>query len=90
MYVVPRADLFFHYDFGKGKPVVGLAASYSPLISSLEGVKTRNAFAFGPTFGLHSFTDQVVFGIMNEFVQNNDGEYKHILSFRASFPIKFE
>jgi hypothetical protein len=90
LFFVPRADVFLRYRTGEKKPVVGFLFSYSPIVSSFESVKNRNCFAFGPTFGLDTFPDQVVFAIMNEFVQDNKGEYKYALTFQASFPIKFK
>jgi hypothetical protein len=90
IFFVPRADVFLRYRLGEKKPVVGLLASYSPLVSSFESVKTRNSFSFGPTFGLDTFPDQVIFAIMNEFNQNKTGEYKYALTFQASFPIRFK
>jgi hypothetical protein len=90
LFFVPRADVFLRYRTGEKKPVVGLLFSYSPLVSSFESVKTRNCFAFGPTFGLDTFPDQVLFAIMNEFVQDKKGEYKYALTFQASFPIRFK
>lgn len=90
IFIIPRADIFFRYRIGEKKPVLGLLASYSPVFSSFESVRNRNCFAFGPTFGLDTFPDQVVFAIMNEFNQNKKGEYKYTLTFQASFPIKFK
>jgi hypothetical protein len=90
LFFVPRADIFLRYRTGEKKPVVGLLFSYSPLVSSFESVKTRNCFAFGPTFGLDTFPDQVLFAIMNEFVQDKKGDYKYALTFQASFPIRFK
>lgn len=90
LFFVPRADIFLRYRIGAKKPVVGLLFSYSPLVSSLESVKSRHCFAFGPTFGLDTFPDQVVFAIMNEFVQDKKGNYKYGLTLQASFPIKFK
>ncbi len=90
-YFVPRADLFYRYSgFGDKKPVVGVIASYSPLISSLKNVDVRNCFAFGPTFGMPSSQDQVVFALINEFVQDTEGKYKYELTFNVSIPITFK
>ncbi len=89
-FFVPRADVFLRYKTGEKKPVVGVLFSYSPIMSSFESVKTRNCFAFGPTFGLDTFPDQVLFAIMNEFIQGKKGDYKYALTFQASFPIKFK
>jgi hypothetical protein len=90
LFFVPRADVFFRYKTGTGKPVLGFLFSYSPLVSSFKSVKIRNCFAIGPTFGLDIFTDQVLFAIMNEFVQDKKGYYKYALTFHASFPIIFK
>jgi len=90
LFFVPRADIFLRYKTGEKKPVIGFIFSYSPLVSSFETVKTRNCFAFGPTFGQDTFPDQVLFAIMNEFVQDKSGDYKYALTFQASFPIRFK
>lgn len=89
IYVVPRVDFFGRYRLGNNKPVVGLLVSYSPLISSIKNVNVRNCFAIGPTLGLSSFPSQVVFGLMNEFIQNSKGTFKYALTFNVSFPIAF-
>jgi len=90
LFFVPRADVFARYCFDSKKVAVGLLCSYSPLVSSLNSVKTRNCFAFGPTFGLAKFPSQVVFAIMNEFNQAPDGVYKYALTFQASLPLTFK
>ena len=90
LFFVPRVDLFPRFQFGKDNPYFGLLFSYSPLISSIESVKTRNAFAFGPTFGLNTFPDHVVFAIMNELIQDKMLNYNYTLTFHASIPIKFK
>jgi hypothetical protein len=87
---IPRADLFLRYRIGDKKPVIGLLFAYSPIMSSFEDVNSRNNFVFGPTFGLDSFPDQVLFSIMNQFNQYKDGDYKYTLIFQATVPIKFE
>lgn len=88
--VIPRADIFLRYSIGSKKPVIGLLAAYSPVISTMEDVKSRNNFAIGPTFGLDSFPDQVLFSIMNQFNQDKTGGYNFSLIFQATVPIKFE
>ena len=88
--IAPRADVFIRYAIGESKPVVGFIASYSPIISTLSGLGTRNNFSFGPTFGLYTFPDQVVFALLNDFLQDKHGKYKYGLTFQASFPIKFK
>jgi hypothetical protein len=88
--LVPRVDLFLRYSLGKSKPVLGFIASYAPFSSSLSGVKTRNNFSFGPTIGLYTFPDQVLFALLNDFLQDKNGKYKYGLTFQASFPIKFK
>ncbi|PZR22317.1 MAG: hypothetical protein DI539_05750 [Flavobacterium psychrophilum] len=90
IYVVPRADIFYRYNLGEKKPIIGIIASYSPLISSLKKVPVRNCFAIGPSFGLPSFSDHVVFAIFNEFIQNENRVYKYQLTFNASIPLKFK
>lgn len=89
-FYVPRADVFLRYSLGEKYPVIGLLASYSLMISSFETVKNRNCIAIGPTFGLDTFPDHVVFAIMNEFVEDKNGDFKYALTFQASFPIKFK
>ncbi|WP_340114865.1 hypothetical protein [Maribellus mangrovi] len=87
---IPRADLFLRFDIGDKKPVLGILFAYSPIVSSLSDIKSRNNFAFGPTFGLDSFPDQVLFSVINQFNQDKDGDYKYSLVFQATIPIKFE
>ena len=89
-FFVPRFDIFVRKGLGDKKPVIGLIASYSPLISSLESVDTRHVVSFGPTFGLSTFPDQIVFTILNEFKQNKKGKFKYSLNFQAVVPFKFE
>jgi len=90
MFFVPRTDVFLRYRIGDKKPIVGLLFSYSPLVSSIETIKTRSCFAIGPTFSLDTFPDHVLFAIMNEYVQDKNGDFKYALTFQASFPIRFK
>ncbi|WP_300665793.1 hypothetical protein [Fluviicola sp.] len=90
IYLVPRADVFVRYSLGPKKTMLGILVSYSPLISSLKDIKVRNCLAIGPTLGLSKFPSQVVFGLMNEFIQNSSGKFKYTLTFNASFPIIFK
>lgn len=90
IYLVPRIDFFARRQLHGNNPILGLLVSYSPLISSIREVKVRNCFAIGPTLGLNRFPSQVVFGLMNEFIQNSKGTFKYALTFNVSLPIIFK
>ncbi len=86
---IPRVDVFFRYKIKEGYPLIGWLFAYSPLTST--DIKPRHCFSFGPTIGLPTFPDQVVFAIMNEIVQKKDSDaYNYALSFQVSFPITFK
>jgi hypothetical protein len=87
--VIPRVDIFFRYKIKEGYPLIGWLFAYSPLTST--NIKPRHCFSFGPTIGLSTFPDQIVFAIMNEIVQKKDSDaYNYALSFQVSFPITFK
>ena len=89
LYSVPRVEVFYRHSLGDDQPYLGIFAVYSPLISSFN-IDTRHAISFGPTIGLSDLPDQVLFGILNEFIQDGNGEFKYSLNFQVSYPIIFK
>ena len=90
LYTIPRLDFFARMETGTNSPVIGILASYSPLISSLSNLGTRHGFAIGPTFSTYTFADNVIFTIQNQFIQDIEKDFKYSLIFQASVPFKFE
>jgi hypothetical protein len=88
-FIIPRFDLFYRHDLGENKPYLGIIGAVSPLYSSTKNVWRWNA-AVGPSFSPDTMPDQVVFALLNQWIEDDKGKMVYSLSFRASFPISFD
>ncbi len=89
MVAYPRRESFYRYKPGEDLPFLGVYASYNPVVSAIAGVAPRQAVAIGPTLGLAELPDQVMFGLINEFIQDFSGNWQYSISFQLAFPFLF-
>jgi hypothetical protein len=87
LFTVPRFDFFLRYRLGKERPYLGIIGAYSPHISSIT--ELRQNVALGLSVSPATLPDQIIFAIINEWIEDSEGDMKYSLNFRASFPIKF-